>query len=267
MASPDWIYLPREATLHIFSFLGSTRDLGACATVCRSFRVIANEPELWHQIALKKYGPECANFGSKNEYDRNWRALLRDDNRQAALPTIHLNKPCFWRYNNNGPGPFYCCFIAQVKWNRVTNQVMVYLDARGESDLRPPGLATIRLRNQPLGATMHGLFPEALATTQGHYKGVLHFSAERLERFSSEVAAARWTFCYANGDHERGDYSAIPFPNWDEISNSQTYTINESPFSNDNEGIERARWGPLVPQAILDRRQAPARRFNATWWV
>lgn len=179
MASPDWTYLPHEASLHIFSFLGSTRDLGACATVCRSFRVISDEPELWQQIALDKYGPVCANVGYRNEYNRSWRALLRDDNKRAALPTIHLNKPCFWRFNNDGR--FYCCFVAQVKLDRVNNQVKMYLDARGESDLRLPNTSTIFLPDRAMDLIMAGQFVPEVAT-QGHYKGILQFPSVPFKR-------------------------------------------------------------------------------------
>ena len=250
---PDWsTVVPRETLLHAFSFLGTPRDLGVCACVCRSFGHISREPELWQAMALKKYGPVCANLGHALYGGDYWQALVRDDNQYAALPTVHWNQACYWKLNSNER--YYSCFVTQIKWNRVTEQVLIYLDARGESDLRDPAASTVGFARS--GPTLAGQwFPEVSAV--GRFKGYLMFTQAVYQNYFTERPDGESvTFCYANRNHIWGDYESIEFPSWEQINTSPNYTTTESPFAADTDESERARWRPLIPDEVLQRPPA-----------
>ena len=271
MASPDWASLPHDAALHVFSHLGTARDLGACATVCSAYhRLITREPDLWRRVAATKYGAAVADFGFQQHYGKSWSALLQDDNRRGAWPTLHFNKPVYWRRNSNRR--FYCCFVSQIKMDRVHNIALVYIDVRGESDLRPPNAgSSVNWRwRRPNGeenmSTSVGLW-RAEVETPGHYKGILAFYPEKFEQDEGQR-----TFCYANQFHSTGDYEAIPFPSGREIRQSTEYTpAGVSPFAQDSDATERERWSKLVPSAVLERRPnlqgSHQRAFTPTWWA
>jgi hypothetical protein len=275
-SSPEWILMPRDAFLLVFSFLGTTRDLGACAMVCSVVRnMIESAPELWQQIAVDKYGPDCAIYGFEHMYARNWRVLLQNDNKHAALPTINFNKPCYWKYNIDLC--FYCCFITQIKWNRATDQVLIYIDVRGEFDLRDPSSSTVYIGMpgtdiQDMAFGFFGQwFPEV--SVRGHFKGYIMYPKEHYKiRFTKSNDRQHVTFCYSNHNHMTCDYAAIEFPSWEQISRTRHFTIGQSPFAADTEESERARWRPLIPEAVLERHPEgilPLRRhgLTATWWV
>lgn len=277
MASPEWISLPADALRNVFSLLGTSRDLGACANVCRAFRDLAREPGLWRQVAVARYGAAaCASEATLRSYGDSWFALVRDDNRNGALPTIHLNRPCYWTLNELVPaGRFYCCFVTQIKWDRVADQVLVYLDARGEHDLRPPGGgSSVRWRSQngDVQSIVTGRW-EGEVEIPGHFKGHLAFDPRLLAEIPP--TGGRLRFSYANRFHNMyGDYEAIDFPSWQEISASTEYTPHGSPFANDTDEIEKERWSKLAPASVIERHPNTVRRpgerrppFTPVWWA
>lgn len=68
--------------------------------------------------------------------------MVRDDNVLRAVPTLTLGPedggtlPCPWRKNT--PAYFFLCLLVELKFHREDNELRLYLDARGERDLRHP---------------------------------------------------------------------------------------------------------------------------------
>lgn len=191
--------------------------------------------------------------------------MMVDDNKQGALPTIHMAKPCMWRFNNDADyqrmafereGLFYGCIIMALQWNRAEEILRVYIDARGESDLRHPVSSSIRTASED-GASAKTFRPGALISIhngRGHYKGYLAFNQRHFQH------DGRYKFCYANLFHTDGDYETIPV-----LASSlgkvtfDHYTLNETLFENETIQDEVARWNKVLPEGFLDRR--------AEWWT
>jgi len=209
---------------------------------------------------VTKYGAAAADFGFQQQhYGKSWSALLQDDNRRGAWPTLHFNKPVYWRYNSDWR--FYCCFVSQIKMDRVNNRLLVYIDVRGESDLRPPNASSLNWRRrrsngEEVTRAILSRWSAEVVETPGHYKGCLaFFDPDRLVPENFEQNGGQLTFCYANQVHSLGDYEAIPFPSGREIRQSTEYTpAGTSPFAQDTDATERERWSKLVPSAVLERR-------------
>ena len=159
LPSESWTSLPKDNIRSVLSFLGTCRDLETCARVCQIWNKVASEPPLWHEMAVRKYGKLVAQE-TGSLYNKDWKALVRDDNRLGALPTIHINKPSYYLHNE-AEQTFYCCLVTQIKWDRVAESVLVYLEARAErqAELRDEprrGHGHDRRRHRRQGRRLHG---------------------------------------------------------------------------------------------------------------
>jgi hypothetical protein len=287
--------LPAEILESVLIYTVQTpRDLAACALTCKAFSQAASCPQLlWRVIAVHRYGLEVAE-ASETLYDCDWKALVADDNRKGALPTLLDPKPCFYRWNQ--PHHFYCCLIVAIKWNRLMGQIQIYLDVRGETDLRHPDGSSVRMENDDEGVesqmTVRGQWVSELSeeeTGPGHYKGYLAFP------HFAFMFPGTYRFCYANMLHGMADYQSITIMNVPstggladafimsggassaERQARLTYSTNASPFDKDAPEIgkeipeiEHARWKKWVGKAVLERHTR--RRFFGgerpqQWWV
>lgn len=279
------IMLPKEILFHVFSILGSVKDIEACAGVSRLFRAVANEPALWKELADRKYSARVSEatvhlYGD----DASYKAMMKDDNARGAFPTLHKVLKCAYRYNRSNY--FFCCLITCIKWNRGDKKIRLYIDARGESDLREPWTSWVFKKRDPYSHHRRHrgqrALPEMFNPLQdgeetrcryqsllsaeslpGHYKGFLVVD----EDFFDE--AATYEFCYANRNNGFADYQRVELFKIKEggsladvftTQDGTEYTLaNESPFQNDDqEGVERQRWQPHVPAAVMNR---------PGWWV
>jgi hypothetical protein len=164
--------LPQELLMKIFSHLGTPRDVYTCSQVCRSFADAASVPELWHEVAVARYGSKVAE-GTIHLYQGGWKSMLADDNKRGALPTLdYHSKRC------NKPFKSSRFVVAGVQWDRLNGKVLVHLDARGKKDLKHP--QTTFLCTFPMDANHDRRQYPAESWSEevskpGHYRGCLIF--------------------------------------------------------------------------------------------
>ncbi|KAM8961759.1 F-box/WD repeat-containing protein 8 [Pelodytes ibericus] len=90
------IQLPYEIALQIFQYLGKT-ELGRCAQVSRTWKVLAEDEVLWHQVCqtegfLTHSGvPDCTSWKGALRESRTKESLLRTNwkNRIGAVSQLH----------------------------------------------------------------------------------------------------------------------------------------------------------------------------------
>lgn len=171
---------------------------------------------------------------------------------------------------HNRPQYYFCCIVECVKYYRAANEVLVYIDVRGETDLRRPNGSSLVLRNsfgsvqvrpsrgmEPAVDSRPSRFDPDQRSTSRHHKGCLVFPAPE--------APGMYTFCYANAyQHHHTDYLPVTLfeipegPNGLKIAfgmgaEETCYTFHESPFAEDTPQAERARWEATVPEQVMNR--------------
>mmetsp|Transcript_39137 Transcript_39137/g.66721 ORF Transcript_39137/g.66721 Transcript_39137/m.66721 type:complete len:263 (-) Transcript_39137:54-842(-) len=134
--------------------------------------------------------------------------MVQDDNVRGAVPvrlfqhqddsaTIGSSSsvtPCPWK--KNSPGYFYLCLHVRLEFHRKDDELRLYLDARGERDLRNPKDSSIEWRveaNTNDGSQSHGFVPNdannlisgefiSEVAMPGHFKGYLSFYAGHFKK-------------------------------------------------------------------------------------
>lgn len=120
----------------ILAYLGTTKsEILSCELVCKSWR--RQSSLAWEEFAQRRYGKDVAD-ATVALYNGNWRAMVADDNRLGALPTL---EPGFQFVIDDEE-----CSITQVKWNRVTNEIRVYCIIKTRS--RPEDCIEIHGRSE-----------------------------------------------------------------------------------------------------------------------
>jgi Potato inhibitor I family/F-box domain len=264
--------LPLVLLVNVLSLLGIP-DIGAAARVSKQFSCAANDESLWEKLAVRRYGSRVAH-ATRSLYD-SYKLMMQDDNRLGALPTLQggLWKSTAWRHNDSRH--FYCCLIVCIKWHRASNKILLYLDARGESDLRRPQTSGIWLREPEsnnivqledrirpnangavyigdlLGIPRHNVREyefvrdPADAPRNGRYKGVLQIEAHIFSR------AGSYQFCYANANPSVfKDYSECTLFTLADEKNAlmaafDSFSLeSDYPFAADTVTSWNERWAP-----------------------
>jgi len=229
----------------------SIRDIFACAQTCQTWKDAAYQQHIWKSIAYKKYGENVARF-TINIYKNNWVKMLRDDNKKGAFPSIEFgDKPlqCFYKHNTRNY--FDCCLIVSVKWHRPLREVRVYIDARGQQDLRHPSTSSFCSPTR-IFYTKGVWKPDSnCMDRRGHYKGHLSFRQDIFQECGT------YKFCYANSSIGHHDYPDVPLihrlPGGDLINafdrgerKNRKYATDKSPFFYDSDRVDRLRWDPIL---------------------
>jgi hypothetical protein len=175
--------LPRDVLVKIFSHLGTPRDMFTSSTVCRFFADAASEPELWHEMAVLKYGAAVAD-GTIHLYQGNWKSMVADDNKLGALPTLELSQSRVLILCSAEMISVHRCVVSGVQWDRQNGKVRVHLDANasgergdgGPPDLQHPRGSTVDVRSDN-GVETYGAesWNEEVGLPGHHYKGCLIF--------------------------------------------------------------------------------------------
>ena len=263
----------------ILSFLEKPKDVADCAVISKQFYIASDSDIIWKAMAKSIYGDELA-YETLHKYDGNWKAMLIDDNRLGACPTLFNFKTSAWKHNGiathlNNSSHYYCT-IPCIKWDRKNKIIRVYIDARGEMDLRAPVRSGIRLRSNDgcsqKDTSGQRFVSELKEETAGHYKGFICYPEIIVDPSVHDVSnntTGKCTFCYANlMQGSWADYEPVELfsfqPNTsmkDVFSNKNgkiTYTSYKSPFVDETE--EENRWRFLTPS--LRKRKRPN-----VWWV
>lgn len=228
--------LPKEILLHVFSYLETAQEIQKCALVSKFYQNTASEPALWRGLADQKYSSRVVEETIQCYYDGNYKSMVVDDNKRGALPTLDFllkgppltttTKCSSYRYNTSRY--FFSCLLTCIRYDLESNKLQLFIDARGERDLREPWSSGI-WRHQGAGSTINTssaaaavllpvLFrdliwnsssqtPPALTLTHsmyrsllpreraGHYKGILEIDGDF---FNAAAAGGSYVFCYAN---------------------------------------------------------------------
>jgi hypothetical protein len=268
--------LSREVLVGVLSVLGNPQDIGKAAMTSQQFAQAAAEPALWKELAEHRYGSHVVK-GSLHLYQGNYRRMVLDDNRQGALPTLSGTWASAWRHNSQHT--FYCCLVTGVKWHRVSNRVWIYLDARGEADLRHPNKSGIWLRNPSTGTAqvleqrvlpprpnpdgsyyLRDIEMNSLmnvreydfvslpgVTSRGHFQGALLVDAGLFR------LPGAYEFCYANATpHVGRDYDSCTLftiePGQSLKDVFPAFSLEqETPFALETPTMRQERWRPYLP--------------------
>jgi hypothetical protein len=264
---------PKEVLETIAVMLGqSIDDLFRFGSTCRSFyATVTHDSVIWQDLAVIKFGSAIARRSAATFYGhkQQWKILMMDDNKRGALPTLIFSQPlqqqvCNYIYNR--PTYHFCCLVSWVRWDRMANEIQVYIDVRGESDLRHPLTSSLAQRQGRHGSkTIHCNIPplrfvaHQSISSPKHHKGYLVFPAPN----SVGNSVGEYTFCYGNRVQipRRNDYDIVTLfwirPKDDNHehpsdnssnNNTQEYTFrDDSPFDHDTKQKCRARFAAVVP--------------------
>lgn len=270
--------LPQGVLSTILSFFEKPKDVADCALISKQFYFASDSDIVWKAMAHYIYGAELANE-TLHKYDGNWKAMVVDDNRLGACPTLFNIKTSAWKHNGIATylskSSHYYCTIPCIKWDRTHKTIKIYIDARGEKDLRHPVRSGIRLRSDD-GCNLKDIsgqtFVSELKETAGHYKGFICYPESFVDlalRDISKHTQGNCTFCYANlmqgswADYEPVElFSFQPNTSMKDVFSDNngkiTYTSYKSPFGEETE--EEKRWRFLKPS--VRNRSRPT-----VWWV
>ena len=254
---------------------------------------------IWRDMAVERYGSAIVSATS-HLYGGSYRAMVRDDNVLGAVPALTLGPksggalPCPWKRNK--PTYFFLCLLIELKFHRKDNELRLYLDARGERDLRHPGDSTIECI--PDASTVTGNEPSLITGTfvseismPGHHKGYLSFDAGqfskagkyyftfadprqmkfyRMMRARLEAMDKPRNAVIAPKDYESVLLLEVPFEGglvraFANIEGTVRYSLPSSPFEGETEDDERRRFAPYTADSLLKRHELAGGKRK--WWV
>ncbi|EFN51283.1 hypothetical protein CHLNCDRAFT_141219 [Chlorella variabilis] len=153
----------------VLKLLPSVQDLCRCRMVCRALHHAVQDDTVWQAKALELYPAETE--------------LVQDDNcEHAALFLPLVGRSC--RYKMNQPHYFFECLMLGLEWNRAEHTFRLYIDARGEVDLRQPGESSMGFMVHRGGAPDRSAMRERLLELEARRQEVLR-----------QLAAAQATDC------------------------------------------------------------------------
>lgn len=252
---------------------------------------------MWEALAVQKYWQAIVN-ATIHHYGGNHREMLEDDNVRGSVPTLRLNDAIPWIHNS--PKYFFMCLLIELRHHRDSNELRLYLDARGEADLRHPGDSSIERRPRSEKAAggesgsvdlISGEFvPEV--SMPGHHRGYLSFDAGQF----STPGRYFFTFCdirrnahfrrlqiamEARGVPMRAilpviDYSSVMLLEVTEegglerafanasLEGKVRYALPTSPFQDESEEVEMRRFAPHLNEELMRRHEIEE---GKKWWV
>lgn len=261
----DFLSSEMLSDLILAPHLSEAKELGRISLVCSQFHRAAQEDALWYQAAKNRYG--CAittltkkHVGGDDEQSyQNWKQVLKDDNSQVAMPTLKMRpKPCFWKYNDGGAPPganlpdmFYCCVIVGIKWFRSTNRLAIFIDARGEPDLRRPRPCiecSAWCKSLSTGSWLSSFNKKK----PGHYKGCLLFDARWFEK------PGTYRFCYNDEYNDYGYTELFTIPELEHVQGPNERRYNDPsyqyPYLNHLFGLKQMgpKYTPRYTENVLE---------------
>lgn len=276
--------LPKDILEEIISFaVESPRDVSQIELISKVFLEIAAYG--WDLICQKKFGKQLFE-SSLYMYHYSAKRQLQDDNRLGASRRIILNRPCYHRFN--AVDSFYCCLVHAIQWDRTTKRVDLFIDVRGERDLRSPIGSTLHTptksawgHSQVIGRPIawrqqedsmrsdEGVWePVKVLLPPGHFQGRLSFSE------SSFFSKEGYDFCYSNLGIGFPDYEIVnllpPFACLEDLFRHGEYVGRSScPFeseNNDDSVVQRTRWREFTPSLVWNRNSSRL-GGNPSWFV
>jgi len=200
--------LPKEILERCLSFL-DTRDicLGVeCAS--KALRDASKESQVvWKHIALRRYGEEILLEALRTYRDASFKDMVADDMRLVAMPTISMEDcpiASFWQ--GNYVGLYYVCLVLGIQYHRPSDEVRIFIQVRGERDLRHPEKSSITRSSDKSLRQAKGF--HGISFGPGHYQGYISFEASFFDREGD------YSFLYADPRME-----TLPWlPDYQEVS-------------------------------------------------
>jgi F-box-like len=253
--------LPQEILVRAFCFLGNVQDIASVKLVCTTFRRLADEESIWHDIAIRKFGPSIYEQ-TLHLYGNSSYEMVKDDNQLGACPILYNPGICF--LDNNDPSYwYYACLVRWVRWHRPSRTVQVFVDARGEDDLWPPiwsGLLREVNGERNYGEPDRAREFAPMVEQDGHYKGLLIYPEDMF------MPAGEYFFCYANsgiGNHHEQGYDEIVLLTFQRGLKDAfpEYSLETLTDNDDTDELDRELWRAHVPAQVMERRDP------RPWWV
>jgi hypothetical protein len=277
--------LPQDVLERILIFAGKdVKDVGRYAQVCDLFRKAASM-RVFQTLAELRFGRAIAAL-SEPLYSFDWKALMLDDNKRGAMPTIPGPFVCNWRHNSRHA--HYCCIIHSIKWVRFAQELRIYIDVRGEDDLRHPQTSTITRSNLDGDASLtitHLMRRAANVVRPIHVLQAAGFVADSESPYTPRSfrgylvfhiddhiwAPGNYSFRYANdfpdylpvnlftispgaqGLNELFDVDPKVGMSTDSPNRPASYTADESPFADDTPEKVKSRWERVIPTEVMNR--------------
>jgi F-box-like len=255
--------LPQEILVRAFCFLGNVQDIASVKLVCKTFRRLADEESIWHDIAIRKFGPSI-HEQTLHLYDNSSYEMVKDDNRWGACPILYNPGICLYRHNR--PAYWFACLVRWVRWHRPSRTVQVFIDARGEDDLRQPitsGLWRIDESSwdeEPSDRPHLAREFVPMVEHRGHYKGLLIYPEAMF------MQAGEYFFCYANSEmrwFEKDYTKAVILTVQQGLKDAfPEYSLEALTDHDDTDELDRELWRAHVPAQVMERRHSPR-----PWWV
>jgi F-box-like len=255
--------LPQEILVRVFCFLGNMQDIASVKLVCTTFRRLADEESIWHDIAIRKFGPSIYEQ-TLHLYGNSSYEMVKDNNQLGACPILYNPGICLDHHNH--PSFWYACLVRWVRWHRPSRTVQVFIDARGEDDMwhpftngitfngaREPGR---RVYEPPHRAREFAPMVEE----DGHYKGLLIYPEDMFMR------AGEYFFRYAisgiGGMPEQNytDFVILTFQRGLKDAFPE-YSLESLTDDDDTDELDRELWRAHVPAQVMERRDP------RPWWV
>ncbi len=187
--------LPREIFERCLSFLDAKDLCFSVELVCKSFRIASRDSDsLWRSIALYKYGDEILeNAISTDAYScrLSFKEMVADDMRLVAMPTISMAKHpkvCRWMYHSVSCS--FVCLVLGIQYYRPAEEVRIYIDVRGETDLRHPRTSSIS--HNYSARTIRADRFHGISYCPGYYQGYVSFGASFFQM------TGRYSFTYGD---------------------------------------------------------------------
>jgi F-box-like len=258
--------LPQDILVRAFCFLGNVPDLASVKLVCKTFRRLADNESIWHDIAIRQFGP-VIHGRTLHLYGNSSYEMIKDDNRLGACPILDNPGVCFYK-GNRCPDYWFACLIRWVRWHLrqpITSGVW------RQDDRAIPQIETALSR--PEAEAYFALAFRPYVAQQGHYKGLLIYPEETF------MQPREYVFCYANSGFRsrrvRGWFRTLVEHELVTFDYTETVILSvqgklkdafpeyslEALTDDDTEESDRERWRLHVPPPVMDRQDP------SPWWT
>jgi hypothetical protein len=244
-----------QVLTHIFSYLETPKELGACAFVNSEWH--EQSKASWNDIANARYGASIVRE-SLALYQNDLIAMLKDDNVLGAWPSLPVNQII-------GDAQSGYVRIDSIQWVRTSNEIRVYaefkpreiniLHAENNSRLPPPRRQPsmfCQYRSTSTGVDVPCVWnPENENSTKGYYSFTPFPVSRKRRPIAGYSRYYYFWFTLENGSHWRvvvlpdvisEDNRSLEMVFGSKNGGKLQFSKPQSPFYDDTPETEAMRW-------------------------